>query len=468
MLIMLKKYQKEILIFLVIFVSYTYFFHLAPHANSLTRYNLVQAIVYEGRLTIDSYHQNTVDKSLYQGHYYSDKAIGTSLFALLPCWLIKISGLKVGINFIYYLLRVITVSLPSALFAVIFYRFLGLFNHSSKYNVWLTFALSLGTLCFPYSTLFYGHQQAAILCFISFILIYLLKDNLIPSSLGTILVGFFSGLALITEYTSAIIIMLLFIYLIITLPEKKKLWLYFLFALPSLILLLIYNYLCFENPFVLGYANQAPEIAAEAMGRGFFGFSLPKLSILYTILFSSYRGVFYTSPVLLFSILGFYYLYKERHLRMEFYICLISTITLFLLNSSFAAWHGGYGIGPRYVIPMLPFMAFPIIFIFNKNKHYFKLFLLLTCLSIFLMFITVMIDPEVPQFFEHPIRDYILPQIFNNHLDYNIGFFLFSKSNLVSILSLFTIISILSILIYKHSAVRCQLCQPGQENKREQ
>lgn len=443
----MKKYKKEILIFLIIFTCYVYFFHLAPHANSLTRYNLVRAIVYEGKINIDSYHENTVDKSLYKGHYYSDKAIGTSLFALLPCWLIKISKLPVGINFIYYLLRVLSVSLPSALFAVLFYKFLELFNPIAKYNILLTFALFLGTLCYPYSTLFFGHQQAAIFCFISFSLIYLFKHNYLSVNLCLILVGFLSGLAAITEYTTGIIIILLFVYIFINLKEKNKILIYFISATPPLLLLLIYNYLCFEDPFTLGYFHQAPEIAAEAMARGCFGFELPKLNILYKILFSSYRGLFYISPVLLLSIPGFCYLYQDKNLRQEFYVCLLSTLAFIILSASFVAWHGGYGLGSRYAIPALPFMAFPILFICDKNKYYFKIFIFLSFVSIAMMFLAVMVDPEVPQFIDNPIFDYVLPRIFNNTIDYNIGYYIFSKISLINIVPLFIILFILLIFL---------------------
>lgn len=451
----MKKYKKEILIFLIIFTCYIYFFHLAPHVNSLSRYNLVFSIVYEGNFNIDSYHENTIDKSLYKGHYYSDKAIGTSLFALLPCWLIKISKLPIGINFIYYLLRVLSVSLPSALFAVLFYKFIELFNPITKHNIWLTLTLFLGTLCYPYSTLFFGHQQAAIFCFISFSLIYLIKNNYIPLFVGIILAGFFSGLALITEYTSIFIIIPLLFYLFFYLKKLYHLVqniyhliLYPIAAFLPISLLLIYNYICFEDPFAIGYMYQVPQIAKEAMGIKFFGLELPKLDILYNILFSSYRGLFYTSPVLLLSIPGFYYFYQEKHLRMEFFVCLISVVTFILLNSSFAAWHGGYGIGPRYIIPALPFMILPIIFTLKKNRYYFKIFIFLSFVSIVMMLLAVMVDPEVPQFFDNPIFDYTLPRIFNNNIDYNIGYYIFSKISLLNILPLFIVIFILLILLF--------------------
>ena len=39
----------------------------------------------------------------------------------------------------------------------------------------------------------------------------------------------------------------------------------------------------------------------------------------------------------------------------------------FFYNSSSIMWWGGFTIGPRYLIPMLPFMVLPIIFAFSER-----------------------------------------------------------------------------------------------------
>jgi hypothetical protein len=39
---------------------------------------------------------------------------------------------------------------------------------------------------------------------------------------------------------------------------------------------------------------------------------------------------------------------------------------MFLFNSSSIMWWGGFAVGPRYLLPMLPFMTLPIIFVLRK------------------------------------------------------------------------------------------------------
>src|SRR5438552_15452015 len=73
--------RRALLIFVVTFVSYAYFYEGGGWSQN-SRFDLVRAIVEQGTLRIDAYHENTQDKAYYQGHYYSDKAPGLALLAV--------------------------------------------------------------------------------------------------------------------------------------------------------------------------------------------------------------------------------------------------------------------------------------------------------------------------------------------------------------------------------------------------
>lgn len=67
--------KVEIKIFLSTFVIYLLFLNWIGWAeNSL--YDLTRAIVDENRFEIDSFYNNTGDRLLINGHYYSNKAPG--------------------------------------------------------------------------------------------------------------------------------------------------------------------------------------------------------------------------------------------------------------------------------------------------------------------------------------------------------------------------------------------------------
>src|SRR5207249_2855642 len=68
---------------LALFVSYAYFYQ-AGGWNQNSRFALVRAILERHTVRIDDYSAHTGDRALWHGHYYSDKAPGTSFVALMP------------------------------------------------------------------------------------------------------------------------------------------------------------------------------------------------------------------------------------------------------------------------------------------------------------------------------------------------------------------------------------------------
>src|SRR5256712_13515877 len=73
--------RRALLISAVAFISYAYFYQ-GGGWNQNSRFDLVRAILERGTLRIDAYQENTGDKALFNGHYYSDKAPGLALLAL--------------------------------------------------------------------------------------------------------------------------------------------------------------------------------------------------------------------------------------------------------------------------------------------------------------------------------------------------------------------------------------------------
>jgi hypothetical protein len=69
---------------------------------------------------------------------------------------------------------------------------------------------------------------------------------------------------------------------------------------------------------------------------------------------------------LLLAVPGFVLWWRSGEHRPESWLALTSAVIMFLFNSSSIMWWGGYAIGPRYLLPMLPFMALPIVFVFRE------------------------------------------------------------------------------------------------------
>ena len=98
-------------------------------ANEKSRVALIAAVVERHRLDIDDGHAMTGDKAWYEGHYYSDKAIGTAVLGV-PVYAAyrEIRGFDHFArkywkpNNPFHILTITVVALPSALLSVVLYQ----------------------------------------------------------------------------------------------------------------------------------------------------------------------------------------------------------------------------------------------------------------------------------------------------------------------------------------------------------
>lgn len=67
------------------------------------------------------------------------------------------------------------------------------------------------------------------------------------------------------------------------------------------------------------------------------------------------RGLVWYSPVLLLAIPGAQWFWREA--RRIFWLNIAIIVLYFLLYGKWYMWHGGYSWGPRFVVPLMPFLA---------------------------------------------------------------------------------------------------------------
>jgi hypothetical protein len=68
----------------------------------------------------------------------------------------------------------------------------------------------------------------------------------------------------------------------------------------------------------------------------------------------------------LLAVPGFVLWYRSGEQRPGLWVAFSSVLLVFLFNASSIMWWGGFAVGPRYLLPMLPFMALPIAFVFRR------------------------------------------------------------------------------------------------------
>lgn len=458
----------EILLFVSLWITYAYFYQ-STGTNEAVRFDQIRALVHDQTLAIDKYSFNSPDLIRYPektGHIYPNKAPGMTILGTIPFALVTIllAPFRAALlpEWIYwhvvtYTTTVLVVSLLSALAAVAIYRILTRLSDDKYFAAFVVLAVWLGTLVFPYSTLFFSHIPTAALLVIAFYLLFELRGRSGSISLPVVrvsLAGLLIGFTVSIEYQAVLLGAVLgFYFLWITWQlessRRDKLRLLGLFALGLAVggsALILYNLTAFGNAFYIPYETYSKPGASfhSTYGRGWLGWQWSGLSNFLNALLSLFlyrpSGLFYVvvgrwhiyacNPVLWFCLPGLAIMLWSRALRPEAWLVLgmVVVYLLFIANygTSMYDWGGGLYLGPRHLIPLLPFLALPLYFGAQKLRW---IFYPLAAISIFYMLLGTATEPRIAFPFGDITRDFLLPDYLTGHFAEN-GTSLFSQRNL--------------------------------------
>ncbi|MCD6290554.1 MAG: hypothetical protein J7M34_08625 [Anaerolineae bacterium] len=105
-----------------------------------------------------------------------------------------------------------------------------------------------------------------------------------------------------------------------------------------------YNWARFGNPLQTGYHFEAGEGWTTPLWRGLWG-----------LLFSPYRGLIWYTPLSVGAVLAWRAFWREH--RNEAALIAGVTTTVIVLYSLWWMWWGGFAWGPRFLVPLCPFLA---------------------------------------------------------------------------------------------------------------
>jgi len=127
--------------------------------------------------------------------------------------------------------------------------------------------------------------------------------------------------------------------------------------------IMLYNYYRFGSPFESGYS-----LAWSLAHSDKFDFwSLSRIPIaFFGFLFSPGKGLIFFSTTIVVAFWGIKTFWKKQRL-ISYSILLISATYLGSFSMNFA-WHGSiWSYGPRYILPIIPFLYLPIIYLKPKK-----------------------------------------------------------------------------------------------------
>lgn len=495
-------------VFLLAFVVFGYFMPQWADWNIDSRLDMTHAIVDHHTIRIDAYNQNTWDKAVDHGHFYSDKAPGSAVLAVpvlaafegahhIPvlssairgvesngAWNVAIAlgrsatqkdpakkgtvlggcqrkGVAGNVQYIpwgnrlvppmrdwafsKYLMTVSVVGLISALFAVFFFWFLGLFAITGPAR-WLTTILyAFGSVTLPYSSNFYSHQLVAAFLFVAFALVVLAgRSRKVWQAAAA---GFLLGFSIFTEYTVALIVVVVGLYLLWALRTQIGAIVASVAAgLVPVVALLGYNQLAWGNILDTGYSHDFCWSSAQA--AGFAGFTYPHLVPLFDLTFGEFRGLFFTSPFLLLAFPGAYLMWR-RGLGAEALTCLVAALILIVAISAQWGWNGGRVDGPRYIVASVPFLAFPAAFAVRAMMRTIPLRIALAILAAWsltatwVLFLGGLTFPT--SWLQFPLTQYSLPALAHDQITPNFGLF-FGLHGWVSLLPLAAVLMVITLI----------------------
>jgi hypothetical protein len=350
-------------------LSYAYFYQ-AGGWNQNSRFALVQSLLEQHSVRIDPYAQHTGDRALWQGHYYSDKAPGESLMALLPTAAANALARAVGIDpdslrgitWSSYVATVATAGLFTMLAALAVFWLSVYWGASRHAAVFAATAYGIAGPAWCYATLFMGHGVTAGCLMIAFAASVAMGGARAPRRGLALVVGVFCGLAVLSEYPAAVPVLFITVFAVATAARADRrdaaavaVRIVAAGAVLALVLM-AYNRAAFGSAFQLGYANEDNSEGA-AMQQGLFGITHPTLHVAYEVLFGSYRGLLPLAPLVVLTPVGLWMLARTSERRRAMVVAALVAAYYIILNMSYRYWEGGWAYAPRQLTPALPFLA---------------------------------------------------------------------------------------------------------------
>jgi hypothetical protein len=350
-----------------------------------------------------------------RGAFYSNKAPGVSLLAIVPYFLlyhVERSARRDPTALELTRINAFALNLWISVFwnvvaaLALLRRLPRLGVHSREGAAVVAVVYSLATPVLPFGCSMWGHSTAA--AFITLGTLDVAEGSRARCFLG----GLWLGMAALTEYLAAVSLVTAAIFVLSGSDRSERLWKFASGSAAPVVALLVYHDLAFGSYFTSAPSLSNPVFLQPEKIAGLFG--VPSPERLLRLLFGSGRGLFWQTPILLASVFGVVSWYRSG--RRAFVAFAVATIALYALSiSTMDGFQGGTTTSMRYMIVTLPF--FCILLPELRAFGYRRTFLLLFAVSAANAFVLAATSTMYESY--SPLSEFAYPDFWKGNVAFN-------------------------------------------------